>query len=40
VAIEGDGGIQFEPVDARGAEYAAELFGDDKAAGPAQTEVA
>ncbi|MFN8634624.1 MAG: hypothetical protein U0893_12270 [Chloroflexota bacterium] len=28
--IEGDQGIQFTPDSERGAEYAAELFGDEK----------
>jgi hypothetical protein len=38
--VEGDHGIQFAPVDNRGAEYAAELFGDEVEAPPSKTEVA
>ena len=39
-AIDGDHGIQFEPVDKRGAEYAARLFGDEAPSTVAPADVA
>jgi hypothetical protein len=38
--INGDRGIQFEPDCERGAEYAAETFGDEVEAPPSKSEVA